>query len=39
MISAVGREKATWLTNPWNGFFRTRNPNVGDLEERFLVKC
>lgn len=39
MIPAVGREKATWPRSPWDGFFRIRNPNVGDLECRFLLKC
>ena len=39
MLTAMGREKATWLTSPWNGFFRIRNPDLEGLKYRFLMKC
>lgn len=29
LIPAVGREKAAWLTSPWDGFFRIQESKPG----------
>lgn len=38
LISAMGREKAAWLVSPQMDSSGSRNPNLEDLECRFLVK-